>query len=277
MEYEVPEAQFIVTADVEVPMVSVVREDGAGERRRAPRRLQLVECERQARIAALHIDRTWELTERRAGPGDDTLIWAELQGAMTAGIILSRMLRPTGVRQRAPLSRTKSQQRSADRGAELRRLLSVDDASPLLKISAIRDPIEHLDERIDTVVEQGAASVSDFFIAKQGYLATGPTQLPDGRAVPPMVALRVFAPWPGLLIFDGQVFDLFAYEEALHRLIDEDYPLAVAAVIQEEQEWTRSHFGSAQQLAWRADVVERRRARWTSFRQGRSLSAPTGL
>lgn len=277
MDYEVPDAQYIATANVEVPMVSVVRESRAGERRRAPRRLQLAECERQARIAALHIDRAWELTERHAGPSDDTLIWAELQGAMTAGIILSRMLRPTGVRPRAPLSRTKSQQRSAGRGAELCRLLSVDDASPLLKISAIRDPIEHFDERIDTVVEQGAASVSDFFIAKQGYLATGPTLLPNGRAASPMVALRVFAPWPGLLIFNGQVFDLFAYEEALHKLIDQDYPHAVAAVIEEEREWTTSHFGSAQQLAWRADDVERRRARWSSFREGRSLSAPTGL
>ncbi|KFD43965.1 hypothetical protein ACF049_19070 [Cellulosimicrobium funkei] len=277
MEYELPEAQYIPTANIEVPLLSILGENKAGDHRRVPRRLQLVECERQARIAALHIDRAWALTERHAGPSDDTLVWAELQGAMTAGIILSRMLRPTGVRPRAPLSRTKSEKRSADRGAELRGLLSVEEESPLLKISAIRDPIEHFDERIDRAVEQGAVSVSDFFIAKQGYLATGPTQLPDGRDAPRTVALRVFAPWPGLLIFDGQVFDLFAYEEALHRLIDQDYPRAVAAVIHEEREWTNSHFGSAQQLAWRADDVERRRARWASFREGRSLSAPTGL
>ncbi len=100
MEYELPEAQYIPTANIEVPLLSILGENKAGDHRRVPRRLQLVECERQARIAALHIDRAWALTERHAGPSDDTLVWAELQGAMTAGIILSRMLRPTGVRPR---------------------------------------------------------------------------------------------------------------------------------------------------------------------------------
>ncbi|MCK0115987.1 hypothetical protein MWU57_02985 [Isoptericola sp. S6320L] len=277
MGYEVPEARFIPSANVEAPMVSVVRVDRERRRHRTPRWLQLVECERQARIAALHIDRTWEMTERRSGQKDDASVWAELQAAMTAGIILSRMLRPTGVRARPGLSKTKSQQRSADRGAELRRLLAVDEASPLLKISTIRDPIEHFDERIDAIVERGAASVSDFFIAKRGYLSTGPEQLHDGRTAPPMVALRVFAPWPGLLIFDEQVFDLFAYEEALHHLIHEDYPRAVASVAEDEREWTASHFGSAQQLAWHPPDVERRRERWRSFREGRGLGAPSGL
>lgn len=277
MMYEIPAARFIPAANVEVPLISIVRVGGDGERHRTPRRVQLVECERQARIAALHIDRTWEVTAKRTGPADDTQVWAELQGAMTAGIILSRMLSPTGVRQRQPLSKTKSQQRSEDRGTELRRLLDIDRESPLLKISAIRDPIEHFDERIDSVVEQGAASVSDFFLAKQGYLATGPAQLPDGRTAPPMVALRVFAPWPGLLIFGSQVFDFFAYEEALHKLIDEDYPRAVMAVVEEERDWTSSHYGSSQQLAWDPPDVAARRERWGAFRKARGKESPSGL
>lgn len=108
-------------------------------------------CASQAQIALIHLRRVWARESEPAGQEvwnavlDPLEVWADLQGALTAGIVLSRLLKPQAVRPRPPLSKAQSVANSNTRGDRLRRLLGVSDESVLLTIRAVRNPVEHID------------------------------------------------------------------------------------------------------------------------------------
>lgn len=272
MAYELPRVGFDPDADVVAPMLSIIREDSAtGVTRTSPWRIYLRQCDRQAGIALSHLDSAWALLGEIRSLNSEDAVWAELQGALTAGIILSRLLKPGHVRSRSGMSIDEAKAKSKARGEHLRELLDVNADSSLLTIAAIRDPIEHFDERIDAATEAGAWSLSDWYVAREGYIGT-PTAngTPTGRHT---VGLRVFAPLPGLLIFDDKVFDLFAWEDELFGL-QNAMPQAIARAEAGLMSFRTGHIGLSQIYVWNPEDVGERRSQWVNLRKRRNKPMP---
>jgi hypothetical protein len=219
-----------------VPMTSITDETGdAGSQ---PWVYYLTVINEQALIALRHLLAIWDMEGDPADlgvwsrPGVDAgSVWSHLQGAMFAGIALTRMLDPRVRAISAKASQAEQERHAARRdaaaarGERLRALLDVPADSPLLGIRRVRDALEHFDERIDEVVLAGeVASVSDFHIATGGEYAeitAAEVVAETGRAGARHVTMRQFAPDLGVLRFGGQIVDLFAYETALHNLLAE--------------------------------------------------------
>ena len=224
-------------------------------------------CERQASIALRSLRRVWNLEGDPPDPGvwesvkDVDGVWADLQSAMTAGIILSRLLSPTGVHAHSGLTQEEARSRAEARGKTLREKLGVLPGSPLISIKRVRDSLEHVDERIDAVVAAGNVySVSDWYLATGGYFGTTPPQAPDLDHAR-HVNLRTFAPRLGMLIFDQDQIDLFAYEVALQGVM-----LSASKARRGSRVKGRSYaFGRAHALTWSPELEAARRieiARW---------------
>lgn len=219
-----------------VPMTSIT--DQAGDAGSQPWVYYLTVINEQALIALRHLLAIWDMEGDTADlgvwsrPGVDVgLVWSHLQGAMFAGIVLTRMLDPR-IRPISAKASQAAQDRhaarrdaAAARGERLRELLDVPADSPLLTIRRVRDALEHFDEKIDELVLAGdVASVSDFHIAIGGEYAeiTAAEVLAEtGQAGARHVTMRQFAPDLGVLRFGGHVVDLFHYETALHNLLAE--------------------------------------------------------
>jgi hypothetical protein len=132
----------------------------------------------------------------------------------------------------------------------------------------VRDPVEHIDERIDLVVEQGAQTALDWYIAACGVMTSGPVDSPGGRAA----GLRAFAPVPGLLYFDDIALDLWAWEEALVGLLDA-VPVALERLRANEGhlDWT---VGRGSMVSWAQADIDTRRERWDELRSRRGVPLP---
>lgn len=181
-------------------------------------------CAFQAQIALIHLDRVWSREGEPADPDvwrspqDVASLWADLQGTVAAGIILSRLLHPRGVRQREGVTRAEAIRRSEQRGERLRSLLMVPDDSVLLQIQNVRDPLEHIDERFDEAVEHPTVvSISDFYVANEVYFVE--PQTPEAQDDATHRNMRTFVPLSGMLMYGTEQIDLFAYEIALHQLL----------------------------------------------------------
>lgn len=233
-------------------------------------------CASQAQIALIHMHRIWG---REGDPADldvwsavpDPLeVWADLQGALTAGIVLSRLLRPPGVRPRPPLTQKQAQANSNARGARLRSLLKVPDSSVLLKISAVRDPVEHVDERLDGAVEDAnVTSVSDLYIAHMMYHNDRRKDSPRPVAGPMHANMRTFLPLTGEILYGAVRFDLFAYEEALLRLLLE-VPAAREVIDSDRSTGAQRSYGSSQPVHINPDYIQERRSILTNMRKARA-------
>lgn len=224
-------------------------------------------CERQASIALRSLRRVWNIEGDPPDPAmweavkDVDGVWADLQSAMTAGIILSRLLRPTGVHAHSGLTQAEARAIANKRGALLRKKLDVQPDSPLISIKSVRDSLEHVDERIDAVIGAGNVySVSDWYLATGGYFGTTPDDAPEPDSVR-HVNLRTFVPRLGVLVFDQDMVDLFAYEVALQGAM-----LAASRARREIKTTGRTYaFGRAQARAWSPELEEARRvevAKW---------------
>ncbi|WP_421743313.1 hypothetical protein [Cellulomonas sp.] len=224
-------------------------------------------CERQASIALRSLRRVWALEGDPPDPGvwdavkDVDGVWADLQSAMTAGIILSRLLKPTGVYAHSGLTQEEARTRADARGAALRAALEVPPDSPVIGIKRVRDSLEHVDERIDAVVGAGNVySVSDWYLATGGYFGTTPSDVPlpsNARHV----NLRTFVPRLGVLVFDRDTVDLFAYEVGLQGLM-----IAAAKARRQLRVPGRTYsYGQAQIRTWTPEIEGARRveiAKW---------------
>lgn len=228
----------------------------------------------QARLAIHHLSRVWEnegdppdpkVWFRMNHPDHAERIWGDIQAALFAGIIVSRMLKPSHwlIKDPALAARAKS------RGRRLRALCGVEDGSPLTSIADVRNAFEHLDERMDAIVEAGdVASVSDLAIAVAVSTVRHVTLSPDGSSTPRSSArhvnMRVFCPDAGFLLFDSHEIDLWAWETALHNLL-----VAISEAHSEILKKRRGGhpFGPVAPRPWNAEVIADRQRRIREIRK----------
>lgn len=235
----------------------------------------LSSCVNQARIALHHLDRLWAIEgdpadvtvwhDRR--PLGDLSVWADLQGFVTAAIILNRFLKPApSYRKRQP-RKAELEKQAHDRGKKLRELLKVEDDSPLLTVGKVRNAFEHVDERIDALVVAGDVwSLSDWYIAQELYFLPM-TQIEarsqgwEGRHE----NMRYFAPFQGLLVYGDERIDLFQVEAALHELL----AASVAATEQVVREYPAGHsaVGASNPRVWRPEDWQERRRQVVEMRE----------
>ncbi|WP_336642861.1 hypothetical protein [Microbacterium sp. MMO-113] len=234
-------------------------------------------CAAQAQIALIHLRRVWA---REGEPGDlsvwsnvsDPLeVWADLQGALTAGIVLSRLLKPLGVHPRHSLTKKQAQASSNARGDRLRSLLDIPDNSVLLTIRAVRDPVEHIDERLDRAVENDSvASISDLYIAYMMYHTDRLNDSVESAPTPLHANMRTFLPVTGHILYGAERFDLFAYEEALLKLLSA-VPAARESIDETRPESGRRSLGSSQPSFINPVYIDERRSVLANMRKARDV------
>lgn len=181
--------------------------------------LYLTELDRQATMVNDGIVAAWQRAMMRGTSGQDSRVWADLQGALFAAIVVARLLRPLTVKKVYPghASRGESQRYAKDRGDRLCKLLEVPDDAYFFRVAAVRNAFEHIDERLDSVIASGAASVSDWYISDGLASRTSGADKPDG---PVGYGLRVFFPAAGTLYFDDEILDLYRLDAAMLDLRD---------------------------------------------------------
>ncbi|MFC8798018.1 hypothetical protein ACFT1B_33520 [Streptomyces griseoincarnatus] len=237
----------------------------------------LSSCVNQARLALYHLDRLWAI---EGTPADLTVwherrtlgdlpVWAELQGFVTAAIILNRFLKPKPIPPKGATGPRKAELKSqaSKRAKRLRELLEVEDDSPLFTIEAVRHSYEHIDERIDALVTAGDVwSLSDWYISEDLYLLSvseieARSQGQEGRHE----NVRYFAPFVGLLVFGEDEIDLFQVEAALHELL----AVSVGATQKIVGEYPpgRAAIGTFKPQLWQPDLWQRRRQQVEEMRE----------
>lgn len=222
-------------------------------------------CASQAQIALIHLARVWGREGDDFDPrvwaavSDPLAVWADLQGAITAGIVLSRLLRPGKVHARKPLTVTESQTRSDARGVRLRSLLSVSNDSVLLTIGKVRNPIEHIDERFDSVIENDRVfSISDLYVAGELYfddLLDSEENVDHGGV---HVNMRTFLPFSGEVLYGDLRFDLFRFENHLLGLL-KAVPEARQTLDGERTKDVSFAYGASRPLRISGEFIESRR------------------
>lgn len=255
-----------------LPMTSIADAPGGGKPEQ-PWAFYLTVIDEQTLIALRHLNAIWELegdppdiSVWSSDRIDATEVWAHLQGAMFAGIVVARMFDPRVLRASRSAKREQSasavsRQVAADRRAQrLRALLNVEDDSPLLHIRRVRDALEHFDERIDDLAAAGdVASVTDFSIALGGRFIDVDRSDSATNADDPIalrhVTMRQFSPDRGVLYFGDSFVDLFAYETALHNVLAE-MPNAYSNA---DGSSRRARYGSARLAKWDEAEVSKRR------------------
>lgn len=95
-----------------------------------------------------------------------------------------------------------------NRGRGLRELLAIPEDSYLIAVANVRDPFEHIDERLDHLMRDEVISVSDWYVSDGTVLLT-----PDAETIQSAsgmgYGLRMFFPAGGILSFDDQTLDLY--------------------------------------------------------------------
>ncbi|MCW3494174.1 hypothetical protein [Microbacterium sp. SSM24] len=232
-------------------------------------------CASQAQIALIHLHRIWA---REGEPPDlevwrnvhDPLeVWADLQGALTAGIVLSRLLKPAGIRARGDLNQKQARANSNARGERLRALLDVREDSVLLTISDVRDPVEHIDERLDQAVEDNDIySTSDLYIADIVYQADRLSE-PTRASGPLHANMRTFLPMSGEVVYGAVRFDLFRYEAALLELL-RAVPAARTTIDRDRPRSGQRSIGSSHPVMSDPALIRERRSGLANMRKARS-------
>jgi len=170
----------------------------------------LEELDRQALIADAALTTAWQRGMTRTV--DDAPTWSHLQAALFAGIVVARILNP-GHSVKSYPGRNKQQAAAQARGRRLRHRLGVDLSSPLFDVTAVRDSLEHFDERLDAALAPNPTNISDWYITDGVALVTSDAATAAG--VPSGIGLRVFSPLGGILRFQDAELDLFAWDQAL--------------------------------------------------------------
>jgi hypothetical protein len=232
----------------------------------------LDELDRQAGIVSTNVAFAW----RRAASGcsqTDAKVWSALQAALFAAIIVQRILHPGGVRQ---YPHHTTQQESRDfaqmRGQRLRDLLGeVADAEIIRLTKGVRDPFEHVDERLDQIMTPDAIALSDWYISAGKALVTPEAGVDSGG-----YGLRVFYPEGGFLYFGHERLDLYRLDLAMLQL-----RAAIGTAQDDLQEKVRglNTFGGSQLVDLLSEGRAHERAEgWLAERRrlGHGLSRPMG-
>ena len=179
----------------------------------------------QARLALSHLLRVWQWEGEPPDPAvwyrkdvESEVVWGDLQGALFAGIVIDRVLRAPKPKKNP----TSAEVQKRTRAERLRALLEVPENSPLLKIADVRNSMEHLDERMDSIIaDPDIASVTDAAISRGGlwFRSVEAEDVAEDENSSRHVAMRIFSPEMGLLIYDNDLIDLWAWEAALHGLL----------------------------------------------------------
>ena len=224
----------------------------------------LEELERQAVIVGDNIASAW----RRAMGGcssTDSRVWAKLQAALFAAIVVQRVLQPGRVH-RYPhhQARQESQDFADARGNRLRGMVGLAADAVLLRTQSVRDPFEHVDERLDQLMTPDAISLSDWYISTGKAFMTPES---SGNSTIGGYGLRVFFPEGGLLYFGRKSLDLYALDIEmleLRRAIDS------ARKELEKRVVGRNLFGGSQLVdLLPVEHVRRRADAWLSEREQR--------
>jgi hypothetical protein len=219
-------------------------------------RVYLDELARQAEIATQNIAEAWK-RGMQIPDVRDPVTWSLLQGALFAAIVVSRILRPRGVRKYPTLTRDDSQKYAASRGSRMRKLLEVGDDSPLFTVEDVRHSFEHVDERLDAKFAGGVHSLSDWYITDGDAAVTPDQPLKAGG-----VGLRIFFPAGGILIFEHNEVDLYELDYALLQLRKQ-----ARSVRDHLRTVGRGRFGGQQMVKLMSpDIVQYRCQRWLQMR-----------
>ncbi|WP_407564096.1 hypothetical protein [Streptomyces sp. 184] len=223
--------------------------------------------ERQAVIVNNHIAFAWKRAMRDDCPPNDPEVWASLQAALFAAIVVQRILHPGKVRKYPQhQSQRKSQEFAQCRGERLRNLLGqAADASVLQLTKNVRDPFEHVDERLDQIMVSDPISLSDWYISTGKALVT--PRLMTESSKPKGYGLRVFFPAGGVLYFGSDVLDLYELDVSM---------LELRAAIDAAREKVRTKIsgrsmfgGSVVVDLLTAEGIQKRVESWLMEREGR--------
>ncbi|MFD1662538.1 hypothetical protein ACFSL4_31290 [Streptomyces caeni] len=232
----------------------------------------LDELNRQASIVNNNIAFAWRRAAAECSP-TDAKVWSALQAALFAAIIVQRILHPGGVHQ-YPHHKTQKESRdfARRRGQHLRDLLGKAADAEIIRLTKdVRDPFEHVDERLDQLMTPDAIALSDWYISTGRALLT-----PETGVGSVGYGLRVFYPDGGFLYFGREKLDLYLLDLAMLQL-----RTAIGAVQGDLQKRTRGRnaFGGSQLV----DLLPEGRAYqrteyWLAERQqlGHGLTRPTG-
>jgi hypothetical protein len=238
----------------------------------------LDEIERQAVIVNNNIAFAWRQAMGDCSPADPD-VWAALQAALFAAIVVQRVLSPGRVYKYA---HHQTQQESQDfaqrRGQRLRQLLGVPSDASFLRVQKVRDPFEHVDERLDQLMTPEASSLSDWYISTGRALVT-----PNAEASPGLSSvgygLRVFFPAGGVLYFGNETLDIYELDIAM---LDIREAISVARTELQQKVRGRNIFGGGQLVDLLPEShVQQRAAGWLADRDRRghglgvSLIVPT--
>lgn len=265
-----------------LPMTSIGRTEDPAQAEASDVSWYLTVLGEQSRLALLNLTHLWAFEGdppdptvwTKANAGDMAeMVWADLQGALFAGIVVSRMLKPSEAVRGGPAL----QERANARGATLRTLLNVADNSPLLSIGKVRDAFEHLDEYMDRALHAGDVhSVSDLAINWGGYFESLTPEDAKDQGGARHVNMRAFAPDIGYLIYDDKRIDLWDWEVALHNL------LAAIREVHDRLPATDEgmSMGSSKPLLWPVEGVAARRTQIQKVRaqirtDGNSMLRPS--
>ncbi|MFF8855650.1 hypothetical protein [Streptomyces althioticus] len=232
----------------------------------------LDELDRQAGIVNNSIAFAWRRAAAECSP-TDAKVWSALQAALFAAIIVQRILHPGGVRQ-YPHHKTPKESRdfARRRGQRLRDLLGeIADAEIIRLTKEVRDPFEHVDERLDQLMTPDAVALSDWYISAGKALLT-----PENGLGTVGYGLRVFYPDGGFLYFGREKLDLYQLDLAMLQL-----RAAIGAAQGDLQKKIRGRnmFGGSQLVDLLPEGHGHRRTEyWLAERQrlGHGLTRPTG-
>lgn len=242
----------------------------------------LRELDRQAFIVNRSIEAAWMRAIKPETPADDLEVWANLQAALFAAIVIERTLKPgKSVRKHAAHpSRVETQNYAEARGRKLRALLCISEDLGEFRVGHVRDPLEHIDERIDAVMIEEAVSLVDWYISTGEALVTPePDPEGDGRRG---FGLRVFYASGGALYFGDQGLDVFALDIAALELRTKAIPSARETIDRRislanslASEGGANHFGPHKLVRLLSDDATRDRCRqWLAERTALGASLP---
>jgi hypothetical protein len=175
------------------------------------------------RVFLLEIDRQADLFNRSladsiaaAARDDPTDAWRHVQSALFAAIVVYRLIANDRPRAGHPgWSKEQAREAAKWRVRELRRSLMLPDPDtepdwPVYRVAAVRDSLEHVDERLDRAVRSDEIdSISDWYLSSGSLLLT-----PEGSGTTPgsLAGLRTFVVPAGILFFDRTQLDMFALD-----------------------------------------------------------------
>jgi hypothetical protein len=228
--------------------------------------LYLDELERQAVIVNSNIVFAWRRAMGDCSPTDPD-VWAALQAALFAAIVVQRVLRPGRVRRyRHHQTQRESQDFAECRGRRLRELLGVTAEASLLRVQGVRDPFEHVDERLDQLMTPETISLSDWYISTGKALVTPGASSGSGLSSGGY-GLRVFFPAGGVLYFDSEALDLYALDIAMLQIRE---AINAARGSLQQKVRGRNVFGGSQLVdLLPEDHVQQRAAGWLADRDER--------